>query len=199
MVDIVLTGFAPFDGAATNPSWEAVQLAAHTLREMGLSVEIAELSVEFDAAPVQVAELLVKHRPTVFIATGVAGSAAAVRLEQVAVNTIDARIPDNAGSQPQGVPVIADGVVELHTTLPISITEAWSASGIPWEHSHNAGRYVCNATFYSLQHITSQQEFDFAAVTGFIHVPPAEVLPIAQSAQAIHIAATQSLESVCKV
>ena len=40
-VDVLLTGFAPFDGADINESWQAVQAAAAQLRADG--IEAAQL------------------------------------------------------------------------------------------------------------------------------------------------------------
>jgi pyroglutamyl-peptidase len=42
----------------------------------------------------------------VVIATGLAGGRSEVSIERVAVNLIDARIPDNAGAQPSDAPSV---------------------------------------------------------------------------------------------
>jgi pyroglutamyl-peptidase len=191
MVDVVLTGFEPFAGAADNPSWGAVLLAAARLRAEGIAVITAELPVDFAATPPRLVELLESHKPQVFIATGVANSANAVRLEQRAVNEIDARIPDNAGAQPRGASVIVDGAAEYPGTMPVEINEVWAAAGIPWEPSADAGRYVCNATFYWLQHLAPPQ-----TISGFIHVPPVAALPLETSAEALYLAALHSRRAV---
>jgi pyroglutamyl-peptidase len=186
---VVLTGFEPFGGLDANPSWAAVQLAALRLRQKGHDVAAIELPVTFDVAAAQVANLLAQHQPAVFIATGVAGSAQAIRLETQAVNEINARIPDNAGAQPIGVPVHDGAAPTLPTTLPVTDTEqAWAAAGIAHEFSDNAGRYVCNATFFSLQNIAPS-----GIKTGFIHIPPTAIVPIETSAQAIEIATEKAL------
>ena len=197
MVAVVLTGFEPFDGADINPSWAAVQLAASLLSADGIDVVCEELPVEFGAAPARVAELLSLYEPQVLIATGLAGRATGMRLEQLAVNEIDARIPDNAGVQPRGAVVAAEAAapVSYTTTLPLAITDAWSSAGIAWEPSDNAGRYVCNATFYALQHaaVSRPAGATDSLATGFIHVPPVSVIPVVTSAEALRLAVLAAL------
>src|SRR5690606_41616338 len=46
-IDVLLSGFAPFDGAATNESWEAVREAVPALVARGVDAEAVELPVEF--------------------------------------------------------------------------------------------------------------------------------------------------------
>jgi len=191
VAQVVLTGFEPFSGLDANPSWAAVQLAAQRLQQKGHEVVAIELPVTFDGATSQVAELLSEHQPAVFIATGVAGSAHAIRLETQAVNEINARIPDNSGAQPIGVAVHDGAAKTLPTTLPVSqIEQAWAETGIPHEFSDNAGRYVCNATFFTLQYVAPS-----SIKSGFIHVPPTAIVAIETSAQAIEIATEIVLQS----
>jgi pyroglutamyl-peptidase len=186
---VVLTGFEPFGGLDANPSWAAVQLAATRLQQKGHDVVAIELPVAFDGAAAQVAELLAQHQPAIFIATGVAGNAQAIRLETLAVNEINARIPDNSGAQPIGVRVHDGAAKTLPTTLPATcIEKAWAAAGISHEFSDNAGRYVCNATFFALQNVAPS-----GIKTGFIHIPPTAIVPIETSAQAIEIATEKAL------
>lgn len=90
--------------------------------------------------------------------------------ERVAINVIDARIPDNDGYQPTNEPISTDGPVAYWSTLPITeMVTAMKAKGIPAQVSDTAGTYVCNYLFYSLMHelATSQR----LAIGGFMHVP----------------------------
>ena len=51
-------------------------------------------------------------------------------VERVAINVMDARIPDNAGDQPIDVPVIAGGPAAYFSTLPIkALVSGLRASG----------------------------------------------------------------------
>ena len=59
------------------------------------------------------------------------------------------------------------------STLPVDgIVAALDAEGIPAEVSRDAGGFLCNHVFYVLM-----QTLDPKRIGGFIHVPPASVLP----------------------
>ncbi|NBH04428.1 pyroglutamyl-peptidase I, partial [Amycolatopsis sp. SID8362] len=90
--------------------------------------------------------------------------------ERVAINLVDARIPDNAGARPVDVPVVADGPAAYFTTLPVkACVAAIRAAGVPASVSHTAGTYVCNQVFYGLMHLLATE---FPGVRGgFVHVP----------------------------
>jgi len=47
---VVLTGFEPFGGMDSNPSWVAVRIAAQALTEQGHDAVAVELPVVFDRA-----------------------------------------------------------------------------------------------------------------------------------------------------
>jgi len=87
----------------------------------------------------------------------------------VAINLIDARIPDNDGSAPVDVPVVAGAPTAFFSTLPVkACVAAVLDAGVPGEVSHTAGTYVCNATFYALQHLLADRP---GVRSGFVHVP----------------------------
>lgn len=165
---VLLSGFEPFDGAATNASWRAVSV----LRDVWDGAEplvAVELPCTFAGAWPALRAAIEEHRPRVVVAVGLAGGTAAVRLERVAINVIDARIPDNAGSAPVDVPVVEDGPAAYFTTLPLKpALVAVREAGVPVAVSSTAGTYVCNATFYDLARWAHGQD-DVRA--GFVHVP----------------------------
>lgn len=125
-----------------------------------------------------------------------ATGAKAIRLETLAVNDISARIPDNLGVQPKGEKVVVNGPENYPTTLPTSITDTWKGAGIPTELSTDAGRYVCNATFFALQDAANKaknNELNWLTKSGFIHIPPTDIVPIETSAEAVELAALESM------
>lgn len=174
---VLLTGFAPFAGEATNPSREIVRaLAGRTL--VGHRVITAELPVVFGRANVALAAAIADARPALAIAIGQAGGRNCISLERVAINLIDARIPDNDGCQPIDEPVIAGAPSAYFSTLPVKAMQAaMRAAGVPTEVSFSAGSFVCNAVFFALMHRFADAPGH--ARGGFIHVP---YLP-AQAAQ----------------
>jgi pyroglutamyl-peptidase len=166
MTTVLLTGFEPFAGDATNPSGDAVRVVQE--RWAGAEDLVVEvLPVAFDAAATRLRQLLDEHRPDVVIATGLAGGRAHVTPERVAINLADARIPDNDGAQPVDRPVVDGGPVAYFATLPVkAIAAALDDEGIPAAVSHSAGTFVCNHVMYTV--------LDAAAPdvrAGFVHLP----------------------------
>ncbi len=159
MKKIIVTGFEPFGGAARNASWEAVRQLA--------GVETLLLPVSFARACRIIREIAAGDADAV-LCVGEAAGRDRISVERVAVNRMDARIPDNDGDQPAGVPVCPGGPEELYATLPAR--EILAAAGDA-ESSGSAGTYVCNAVFYSL--MDELERRGNRALGGFIHVPAA--------------------------
>ena len=180
MKSVLVTGFEPFGGDAINPSLEAVKALVKfwDASASGTILHTAQLPVTFaDAAPTLL-RAVAATTPDVVIAVGYAAGSSEIRLERVAINVIDARIPDNAGSQPVDIPVDAGGPVAYFSTLPIKPALArLSEREIPAVVSDSAGTYVCNAVFYALQHALAGT----ATCSGFVHVPALGELAAPQS------------------
>jgi pyroglutamyl-peptidase len=165
---VLLTGFEPFAGETVNPSWQAVRLLDGT-RVGGHRVAVAELPCAFAASLPALRRALRKHDPRVVVATGLAGGREGISLERIAINVIDARIPDNAGAQPIDVPVVRTGPAAYFSTLPLKASlQALQADGIPAHVSQTAGTYVCNQVFYGMMHALRRRP---ATRAGFVHVP----------------------------
>ncbi|HET8880343.1 MAG TPA: pyroglutamyl-peptidase I [Arthrobacter sp.] len=174
---ILLTGFEPFGGEATNPSWTAVRGAADVLRAEGLEVAAVELPCVFGAALTALDEALAEHRPALVVCAGQAGGRPGISLERVAINCDDARIPDNAGNAPVDEPVLPEAPAAYFGTLPIKAAlQELRRRGITSEVSQTAGTYVCNHVFFGLMHALRRTP-DVRG--GFIHVPygPDQVPP----------------------
>lgn len=166
---LLITGFEPFDGEAVNPSW-AVAQALHGQVIAGARVAAVQLPCVFAQALPSLQAALDRQRPAWVLALGLAGSRSAVSVERVAVNLVDARIPDNAGAQPVDEPVVAGGPAAFFTGLPAkAIVAALRQAGWPAELSHSAGSFVCNQVFYGLMQALAARP---GVVGGFIHLPP---------------------------
>lgn len=164
---VLLTGFEPFGGQEMNASWAAVEAVADRWAEPPPLV-VVRLPVSFRRARQALRAAVAEHAPQLVVCVGEAAERSAVGLERVAVNIIDAPQPDNDGSAPAGVPVIAGARAELPAILPLAdCLAAGIATGVPVELSPSAGRYVCNATFYALMHLVERSDVR----GGFVHVP----------------------------
>ncbi|WP_193753624.1 pyroglutamyl-peptidase I [Microbacterium testaceum] len=168
MTTILLTGFEPFAGDATNPSGDAVRLVAE--RWSGPGTLVAEvLPVVFAEASARLAALIRAHSPDVVLAVGLAGGRRGLTPERVAINLADARIPDNAGQQPLDRPIVEGAPAAYFTTLPVkAMTAAIAAAGIPASLSHSAGTFVCNQVMFTALHETADAD---GIRAGFLHVP----------------------------
>jgi pyroglutamyl-peptidase len=128
------------------------------------------LPVAFADALTELAVTLEQETPALVLALGQAGGRTCLSLERVAVNLIDARIPDNRGARPIDVLVIAGAPDAYLTTLPVkAMQHAMHDAGVPAELSLSAGTYVCNAVFFALCHLAAIRHPQIRA--GFLHLP----------------------------
>jgi pyroglutamyl-peptidase len=169
MKRLMLTAFEPFEKERINPSLEAA-------REMkgvefpGTVLHVVELPVERFSATERALQSLTELQPNIVIMLGVAIARFRITPERVAINVDDFRIPDNAGNQPSGEPIVDDGPVGYFSTLPVrAIVDRLSKAGIPSAISNSAGTYLCNRVFYNVMHYISTE--GLSTVAGFIHVP----------------------------
>lgn len=199
MTTVLLTGFEPFAGDTTNPSGDAVRKVADQWDEPEQLVT-AVIPVAFDRARRSLLELIATHEPDVVVATGLAGGRTGISVERVAINLIDARIPDNAGDQPVDVPSSPGAPAAHFATLPVkAITAAIADAGIPAAVSHSAGTFVCNHAMFTALDVDATG----SRRAGFIHVPYATEsapqgqpsLPLADIARALRIAIRTALDA----
>ncbi len=111
MNKVLITGIEPFDGDAVNPSWQIAQALAGE-HIAGAEIVVLELPCVLGVANQQLIAAIEALQPLAVICLGLAGGRAEISLERVAINLIDARIPDNAGKQPIDVPVVAGGLFQ---------------------------------------------------------------------------------------
>ena len=165
---ILFTGFEPFGGETVNPALEAVWRLPDSAA--GVPIRRLRLPTSFRRAGETLLEAVDAWRPKAVVCVGQAGGRKTVTPEKVAINYIDARIPDNDGAQPADVPIRADGPAAYFATLPVrAIDEAIRAAGVPCAVSYSAGCYVCNFVMYTLLDHLAQTAPD--VLGGFIHVP----------------------------
>lgn len=192
---VLLTGFAPFGGENSNPSWEAVQrLAGKSV--LGHRIVARCLPTAFGSSLEALREAIRDTEPALVLCVGQAGGRAQLSLERIAINIDDARIPDNDGARPIDEPVIAGGPAAYFSDLPIkAMLAALREAGIPAEVSQTAGTYVCNHVFYGLMHALRRHP---GVRGGFVHIPysPAQAaqhagapsLPVETVAEGLRIA-----------
>ena len=140
---LLITGFDAFGGQDVNPSW----LAVRSLPDQIGNFDLFKLQIPtvFGAAADAVLAAAKTVLPDVILCIGQAGGRAAVTPERIAVNIRDARIPDNAGNQPSGEFVSAEGPAAYFATVPVKeMAQAILDAQLPGTVSNSAGAFVCN-------------------------------------------------------
>lgn len=165
---ILVTGFDPFGGEPTNPAYEAIKLLPDTID--GAEIIKLEIPTVFGKGAEKAIAMIEEKEVDVVLSVGQAGSRSAMTVEKVAINLVEARIPDNDGQQPFDLPIKEDGENAYFTTLPIkAMVEEMKVNGIPAFVSYTAGTYVCNEVMYQELYAVNKRFSNVRA--GFVHVP----------------------------
>ena len=165
---ILITAFEPFQQETINATMEALSLLPDSV--CGYTLIKRTIPVVFGKAVEAVTALVDDLRPEAVICLGQASGRADVTPERVAINVIDARIPDNAGEQPVDAPIREDGPAAYFSTLPVkAMVQAMKEAGVPASLSNTAGTFVCNDLMYGLLDHLARTGRNIPA--GFIHIP----------------------------
>ena len=159
MKKILITAFEPFGKREVNASAAVLEQLPGEIS--GCAAEKVLLPVVFGKA----AEKALRFPADYIFLLGEAGGRDTVTPEIRGVNLRDARIPDNEGNMPKADKILPDGPEEYRTAFPAEeAVRKMKAEGYRIEVSEDAGRYVCNDTFF-LTGIRSR------VPVAFIHVP----------------------------
>jgi pyroglutamyl-peptidase len=165
---LLLSGFQPFGGERSNPSWEVASRLDG--REIGgMVIKSVKLPVSAPRAVRAIRESIRRIRPGAVLGLGQAGGRPAISIEKVAINLVERRAGSESDGGLAGTPVVTGGADAIFARLPMrAILRALAARGIPAALSLSAGAYVCNSVMYATLD-SLQQRSDVPA--GFIHLP----------------------------
>lgn len=197
---ILITGFDPFGGAKINPAYEAVKLLPDTVK--GAQIIKMEIPTVFQKEGEVLEKGILQHSPDVVICVGQAGGRSPITVEKVAINLMEARIPDNDGQQPIDAAIFEDGENAYFAKVPVkAMVQNIRNHAIPAKVSYTAGTYVCNDVMYRLLYMIDKKYPQMRG--GFIHVPflPEQVIDMPDgtpymSADVIAKAIEYALEAV---
>jgi pyroglutamyl-peptidase len=166
---IVVTGFEPFAHGSENPTLDVL---AQLQRANGIEGDLTTIQLPVDSVRLSAitSENLDALRPDLWISLGLYTGLAVIAVERIAANVMDFPIPDNAGVQHGGRPIIENGPAAYMATLPVkAIATDLRANGIPAKVSNSPSTYLCNQMMYTVLHLIAEKGLNTRA--GFIHVP----------------------------
>ncbi|KDR16265.1 hypothetical protein L798_09684, partial [Zootermopsis nevadensis] len=165
---VVVTGFGPFKNYKINASWEAVKLlpSMNIEEEFGIKLIIHEIPVTYGYVTENVPVLWRVHNPMLVVHVGVSGLATGLTLEQEAHKSgycktdVEGKLPPRNEVGSGKAEVIRPLFDVEDVCKEVDNTEI----GIPTFCSSNAGRYLCEFTYFTSLNIDNLR-------TIFIHVP----------------------------
>lgn len=168
---ILVTGFDPFDKETTNPAYEAIKLIPDEIK--GAKIIKLEIPTVFDKGANKAIDKMISEDVYAVLSIGQAGNRTSMTVEKVAINLIEARIPDNEGNQFFDKAIKEDGQTAYFATLPIkAMVEEMKKNNVPAHMSYTAGTYVCNEVLYQVLYAIESKKLNVKA--GFMHVPFAQ-------------------------
>jgi pyroglutamyl-peptidase len=145
---LLVTGFGPFPGMPRNPSAAlARQVAASPRwRILGVQVECRILTTAYTALATELDPTLAEA-PDAVLLVGVAGRSKRIRVERRATNRRSTLYPDVTG---ETAAALASGRTAERSSriAPVKPLRALRAQKLPSRISRDAGRYLCNASYY---------------------------------------------------
>lgn len=192
MKTFLLTGFEPFNSMPLNPSAAVAEYFSNYSLN-GIRVISAILPVIFGKSGEKIISLIEQTHPDAVLSLGLEVGQIALKLERIALNLNDSRIPDNQGNCPKNQPIVQNGLLAYQATFPlIQIKDALLKNKIPAIISNYAGTYVCNHVFYITLHYLKHQKK--RTPCGFVHLPATPELACALE----HPVANMSLDTMLK-
>ena len=164
---LLVTGFTPFGGHATNSS----QAVVETLAADAGGLDTAVLRTEYGFAGAEIVRLIREKRPSAVVCLGMNERSGQIRLEAVARNWDNCPQADNAGELREGRPIVEGAPGTYPSTLPLRrLADRLEREGIEAAISDDAGNYLCNHVFFRACHENALS--GHGVPCGFIHLPP---------------------------
>lgn len=168
---LLVCAFGPFPGVAVNPSEQVgrdlLRLARPALRDA--DIRLVRLPTRWDALG-GLDALLEETRPDGVLLFGVAARRRRVNVETLAVNAARPA-PDAARRHPAHRRLDATGPATLRTTAATAgMVTALARGGIPASPSRDAGRYLCNASYFHAL-AAAGRRVGAAPPVLFVHLP----------------------------
>ena len=164
MRPLLVTGFGPFPGMPRNPSAALARaIGAALRRRAGPRPQVLVLRTAYAAIPGALLPALAE-RPAAILMLGVASRARRIRVEARARNRASRLYPDASGRVSARLDLDPDGPAARRSTVAAQALAILQRHGLDARASNDAGRYLCNASYYAAL------AADCPAL--FVHIPP---------------------------
>ncbi len=170
MTKLLVTGFGPFPRVPRNPSG---LLAGHVaasprLRVAGIRASALVLPTTYGAVDAMLRPAIAREVPDAVLMIGVAARRREVCVERQALNRVSRLFPDASGTVGRALAFSPTSPLVLRTAAPrIALLASLRARGAPSRHSRDAGRYLCNASYFALLEDAGRE----GPLVVFLHVP----------------------------
>ena len=167
---ILLIGFGPFPGVPRNPSAIlAERLARRRRPALTATIRTAHVFATTYAAVDSELPKLLAGRPDIVLMFGLAARRRQLCIETQARNAVSILFPDVCGYQPARSVIAPGGPAALRGGAPFArLLAAARASRMPARLSRDAGRYVCNYSYWRALEIAGRGH---RPLVQFVHIP----------------------------
>lgn len=189
---LLITGFGPFPGVPRNPSATLARRIGVLARPKvgGTPVRVLILRTTYAAIPAML-EPALAEAPSAILMLGVAARARRVRVEIQGRNRTSRLFPDASGRIAARLTLEPDGPAARRSPAAPFALASLRRSGIAAIPSRDAGRYLCNATYF--------RALREGPTTLFVHIPlpPLTRRPAKASARPQRQTSAETLARAC--
>ncbi len=165
---VLLTGFGPFPGVPLNPSALLVKALARRRRPAFAAITRTThvFATAYEAVDRDLPKLFAQ-KPDIILMFGLAGSRRHVCIETRARDAVSLLYPDASGHRPERGVIVRGGRM-LQGRAPFAdLLGALRSSAIPARLSRDAGRYLCNYSYWR----ALDRAGNGHALVQFVHIP----------------------------
>jgi pyroglutamyl-peptidase len=166
---VILTGFGPFPGEPFNPSAALVKALARRRRPALAEIEctIHVFATTYESVDRELPKLFAQ-RPDIVLMFGLAASRRELCIETRARNAIALLSPDASGHRAERGVIVAGGPTSRRGVAPFAdLAGAVRTSRFPTRLSRDAGRYLCNYSYWRGLEASRNKD----ALVQFVHIP----------------------------
>jgi pyroglutamyl-peptidase len=167
---VLLLGFGPFPGIVRNPSALLVNRLARRRRPaLAAATRIVHVfATTYDAIDTELPKLFAQ-KPEIVLMFGLAARRRHLCIETQARNALSVLFPDARGYRPDRGVIAPGERAAMRSVAPSAgLLGAMRASGIPARLSRDAGRYVCNYSYWRALKLAGRKD---GPLVQFIHIP----------------------------